>query len=202
MTIFSYILNYLFASKFGPTQEMQEKVESFRTKATELRNSPEADYDALQEFQAEMMAFMKVVFKKQLVPLCVRSLVFLGIFAIIGIFYGDYRSGLLSFPILFFGTGWIAVYFLWSILLGFAFWGIRRLYKKITGKTIGSNNMTQITREISQVSRILMGRQQAMSFMGQSSNRVVERPMEPAWKRKLRESKDIGTGDLGNEEEN
>jgi len=53
---------------------------------------------------------------------------------LIGGVYAGYVDNLLPFPILFFGSGWFAVYFLFSISFSFILYGLKRLYRKLTGK--------------------------------------------------------------------
>jgi hypothetical protein len=88
------------------------------------------------ELQQESMELSKQMMKKQLIPSCVRCLIFLGIFAVIGVFYANYSEGLLPFPILFFGSGWFAIYFLFSITFSLIIYGLKRLYRKLTGKEV------------------------------------------------------------------
>jgi hypothetical protein len=112
------------------------------------------------------MELTKLMMKKQMIPSCVRCFIFIGIFTVIGIVYTDYGEGLLPFPILFFGSGWFAVYFLFSITFSLTLYGIKRLYRKLTGKEVKRNkpsiigmassksgdseNNFQLTRQISE----------------------------------------------------
>jgi len=72
--------------------------------------------------------------KKQIIPLCVRCFIFLGIFGILGIFFAQYATGLLPFPVLLIGDGWFSVYILSSISLSLLIYLLKRIYRKMTGK--------------------------------------------------------------------
>jgi hypothetical protein len=84
---------------------------------------------------------MRTMMKKQMVPLCLRCFIFIGIFMVLGVIYSEYTSGLLPFPILIFGSGWLALYVIFSFYFAFVIWGI----KKLTG--VGTSS-TKSAREI------------------------------------------------------
>ena len=126
------VLNYILGLRKDVLREMRQKVLNLqeRMKNAQLIGDPQM----MIQLQKESTQFMKLMMKKQLVPMCVRCLLFIGIFAILGIFYAPYDRGLLPFPLLFFGTGWIAIYFIFSISFTLLIYGVKRIYKKVTGK--------------------------------------------------------------------
>lgn len=136
MTIGMIALGMIFNKIMGINPEVAKE---FRDKATNLQERMRtaqmmADGQQMMKLQKESMQLTKQMMKKQLVPTCIRCVIFLVIFAILGIVYAEYSSGLLPFPILIFGNGWVALYFLFSIGFSLLIWGSKKLYKKITGK--------------------------------------------------------------------
>jgi len=118
----------------------KEKIKEFREKALNIqermRNAQVVgDIQMLTQLQRETMQFTKQIMIKQFIPLCLRCVIFIGIFGILGVIYADYQVGLLPFPVLIFGNGWVALYFIFSISFSLIIYGVKRLYKKITGKT-------------------------------------------------------------------
>jgi len=128
----SEILNKIMGLNMDTARELREKSRNLQERMKTARltgNSQE-----MLELQHESMALTKVMMKKQMIPSCVRCFIFIGIFALIGGVYAGYADNLLPFPILFFGSGWFAVYFLFSISFSFILYGLKRLYRKLTGK--------------------------------------------------------------------
>ncbi len=128
----SEILNRVFGLNMDTAREMREnsKLLQERMKTARLTGNSQE----MIELQQESIALTKVMMKKQMIPSCVRCIIFVGIFGLIGGIYIDYDKNLLPFPILFFGTGWLAVYFLFSITFSLILYGSKRLYRKLTGK--------------------------------------------------------------------
>ncbi len=128
----SEILNRVFGLNMDTAREMKENSRNLQERMKTARltgNSQE-----MVALQQESMALTKVMMKKQMIPSCVRCAIFMGIFGLIGGIYIAYGENLLPFPILFFGTGWFAVYFLFSISFSLILYGLKRLYRKLTGK--------------------------------------------------------------------
>ena len=128
----SEILNRVFGLNMDTAREMREnsKLLQERMKTARLTGNSQEMF----ELQRESIALTKVMMKKQMIPSCVRCAIFMGIFWLIGGIFAGYAEGLLPFPILFFGTGWFAIYFLFSISFSLILYGIKRLYRKLTGK--------------------------------------------------------------------
>ena len=131
MVAFSMILNKLMGLDPKSAKDFREKATNLQERMRNAQST--ADTEQLYRLQQESVQLYKEMMKKQLLPSCVRCFIFWGIFAIIGVFYNPYGA-LLDFPILFFGDGWVAVYFLFSIGISLLIYLIKRIYRKITGK--------------------------------------------------------------------
>lgn len=130
----SELLNRILGINMGAARELREKSQNLqeRMRTARLTGNPQE----MIELQQESMELTKLMMKKQMIPSCVRCFIFIGIFAVIGVVYANYAEGLLPFPILFFGSGWFAIYFLFSIAFSLIIYGFKRLYRKLTGKEI------------------------------------------------------------------
>jgi len=136
----SELLNRIFGLNMGAARDLREKSVNLqqRMRTAKFSGNPQE----MLEIQKESMELTKQMMKKQMIPSCVRCLIFLGIFALIGGFYANYVNNLLPFPILFFGSGWFAVYFLFSIAFSLIIYGFKRLYRKLTGKEVNRRRMS------------------------------------------------------------
>lgn len=143
MVAVGMILNKIFGLNTEKIKEMREKALNVQERMKTIQLT--GDRQQMLEIQRESMQITKEMMKKQLVPTCIRCIIFLVIFAIIGFIYSDYSSGLLPFPILIFGDGWVAIYFLFSIAFTLIIWGVKKLYKKLTGK---EDSTRRASREI------------------------------------------------------
>jgi hypothetical protein len=148
MIIFGMILNILLGLSREKMAEFKEQALSLRER---IRNAQViGDMQMMAQVQRETLQFTKKMMVRQFVPLCVRCFIFIGIFAILQLFYAEYNKGLLPFPILFFGDGWIALYFVFSISFSLIIFGIRKLYKRYTGKDIATqSNLREIMELVS-----------------------------------------------------
>jgi len=160
----SEILNRIMGVQSGAVREIQEKAKNLRERMRTAQLTGNAQI--MLELQRESMELTKLMMKKQMIPQCVRCFIFMGIFAVIGIVYAGYAEGLLPFPILIFGSGWFAVYFLFSITFSLILYGFKRLYRKLTGKEVkrvkpsilgmasskaeDSESVIQLTRQINE----------------------------------------------------
>ncbi|MFW9875677.1 MAG: hypothetical protein ACFFG0_21450 [Candidatus Thorarchaeota archaeon] len=140
ITIGMIILGMILNKVLGLSKE---KILEFKERASNLqeriRNAQAiGDIQMMAQLQRETLQFTKQIMLRQFIPLCLRCFIFIGIFAILGFIYSDYNSGLIPFPILIFGNGWVAFYFLFSIGFSLLIFGMKMLYKRITGKDISS----------------------------------------------------------------
>ena len=119
MVIFSTLLNRIFGLKLEDMKELQTRVLNQQERMRNARAL--GDMQMMQELQMESTELMKIMMKKQFMPMCVRCIIFMGIFAVIGIIYAPYDF-------------WFITYFLFSLLFSFSAMGIRYAYKKLTHK--------------------------------------------------------------------
>ena len=134
MFIFGIVLNKILGKSKETIKDFTEKALNLKER---MRNAQVLDDTQLMsQLQREMMQLTKQTMLKQFIPICLRCSIFIGIFAVLSFIYTDYDSGLLPFPLLFFGSGWFAFYFLFSISISLIAYGVKRLYKKLTGKDI------------------------------------------------------------------
>ncbi|NVM37487.1 MAG: hypothetical protein HWN81_17965 [Candidatus Lokiarchaeota archaeon] len=132
MIVLGMVLNFVLGLRKEALSEMRKKALNLQER---IKNAQQlGDYQLMVQTQQESIQFMKQMMKKQFIPLCIRCVFFLGIFAVLGFIYSDYNSGLLPFPLLIFGSGWIAFYIIFSFSISLILYGVKRLYKKITGK--------------------------------------------------------------------
>ncbi len=146
MVALGLILNKFLGINLQSARELRDKAQNIQ----ERMRTAQATGNAQEMFalQRDSTALMKQMMKKQLIPSCIRCVVFLGIFALIGVFYMNYASGLLPFVIPLLGDGWVAVYFLFSIGFSLLLWGVKKLYRKLTGKV---DARSKISKEILEV---------------------------------------------------
>jgi len=128
MVIFSTFLNRIFGLKLEKMKELQERVLNHQERMRNARAL--GDMQMMQELQMESVALMKTMMKKQFLPMCVRCIVFIGIFAVIGLIYAPYDF-------------WFITYFLFSLLFSFSAMGIRYAYKKVTHKEDNTRSMSR-----------------------------------------------------------
>jgi hypothetical protein len=132
MVAFGLIFNYIFGLTGKKMKDMREKAKSLQER---LKNAQMVgDPQMMQQVQMEAMSMTKDMMKRQFIPMCIRCILFLGIFFLLSFIYSDYKSGVLPFEIPLIGDGWFAVYFLFSFAFSILFYLIRFIYKKITGR--------------------------------------------------------------------
>lgn len=191
MIALGMFLNYILGLRKDVLREMRQKVLNLqeRMKNAQLIGDPQM----MIQLQKESTQFMKLMMKKQLVPMCVRCLLFIGIFAILGIFYAPYDRGLLPFPLLFFGTGWIAIYFIFSISFSLLIYGVKRIYKKVTGKETKTQSsfreimaMVSPTRQSSEPRFQISSRPQYQLNDSEGKNGISS-PRKDSWKERIEE---------------
>ena len=136
MVILGMILNRVLGLRKENLRNLKEKSQNLQDR---MRNAQLiGDPQLMTQLQREAIILTKTLMKKQLVPSCVRCIIFIGIFGILSLIYGRYTN-LLPFPFLF-GSGWVSVYFIFSIVFSLSIYGIKRLYRKLTGKETKSQN--------------------------------------------------------------
>ena len=119
LVIFGYILNWILGLK---PQVMKEIRDNARNLQERLRQAQVLGDELLMfQLQQETMDLMKQMLKKQLAPMAIRCVIFLGIFALLSFHFGNYEF-------------WFWVYFAFSLGFSLLAFGIRKLFLKITGK--------------------------------------------------------------------
>lgn len=141
MVALSEVLNRILGTNMEAARELREKSQDLQERMRTARLT--GNQYEMQELQQESLELSKQMMKKQMIPSCVRCLIFWGIFAVIGFVYADYVAGLLPFDLLFFGSGWFAIYFLFSISFSLILYGFKRLYRKLTGKEVKRNKASR-----------------------------------------------------------
>jgi uncharacterized membrane protein (DUF106 family) len=132
ITVFSVLFNKFFGLNREESRKVQEKMRNLQD---QMKNAQViGDYQEMKRLQQESMEITKDMMKKQLLPLCIRCIIFFGIYALLGVIYAPYGANLVPFTIPLFGSGWFAIYFLSYLGFSLSFYGIRKLYKKLTGK--------------------------------------------------------------------
>ncbi|TFG24643.1 MAG: DUF106 domain-containing protein [Promethearchaeota archaeon] len=177
MVAFSMILNKIMGLDPKSAKEIREKAKNLQERMRNAQST--SDSQQLHSLQQESMQLYKEMMKKQLLPSCVRCFIFWGIFAIIGLFYNPYGA-LLDFPILFFGDGWVAVYFLFSIGISLLIYLIKRIYRKITGKQ--DPRKTDITEIRSMLSGTSSGTEETF----QMESNLVDNNRNDSWKERIK----------------
>ncbi len=167
-------LNHYLGLTKETLQDMRKKALNFRER---MKNAQlMGDYQQLAQIQQESAQFMKIMMKKQMIPLCLRCIIFIGIFMVLGLIYADYESGLLPFPLLIFGSGWVAIYLIFSIFFSLLIWGVKRL--------TGMGGKTQSTvKEIMG----LVSPQQGVGLSSYATSNVPDEPRKDSWKDRIEE---------------
>ena len=130
ITVFMVFLSQLFQKKFALSQESQMSMQADITDLQDQMKNAKGDMQQMEQLNAEMMLIMKNMSKKQLIPMLARSMLFIGLFAILGWIYGDYKEGLLPFKVLF-GDGYIGLYITLSMVLSLGIVLIKLGIKKL-----------------------------------------------------------------------
>ncbi|MFX0179906.1 MAG: hypothetical protein ACFE78_06930 [Candidatus Hodarchaeota archaeon] len=146
MVALSSILNKFLGINLQTARELRDKALKIQERMRIAQAT--GNVQEMYTMQRESTVLMKQMMKKQLIPSCIRCVVFLGIFALIGIFYVNYATDVLPFGIPLLGDGWLAVYFLFSIGFSLLIWGLKKLYRKLTGKI---DPRSKISKEILEV---------------------------------------------------
>lgn len=133
ITTIVYFSRFVFNKIFG--QSASERREFIKkTKEMQKRlNQTMGDAEEFKRLQKEYMGLMKQMMVKQMIPMCVCCITFWVLWAILGIIYADYSTGLIFFPVLFFGDGWAGLYILTSFSIFGVSYLIRLVYRKIKG---------------------------------------------------------------------
>ena len=194
------ILSQLFQKKFGtsPKEQMQMQLElkDLQDRMRQAQNNPQM----MATMQQEMMEIMQKTMKNQMLPMLLRSVLFLGILGILRLFYGQYNE-IFPFPILFFGKGWFAVYFIVSIICSIIIALVKKIRRSLNPdaqpqeqpvdqiRALKQNSFQQPQRGMAgrDLSQGMMGNQYPPTMMQPSGNPNTARPPSKTkdWKQKL-----------------
>lgn len=174
MIALGMVLNHFLGLTKETMEDMRKKALNFRERMKNAQLT--GDYQQLAQIQQESAQFMKVMMKKQMIPLCLRCIIFIGIFMVLGLIYADYESGLLPFPLLIFGSGWVAIYLIFSLFFSLLIWGVKRL----TG--MGGKTQTEV-REIMGI----VSPQQGVGLSSYVSSNASDEPRKDSWKDRIEE---------------
>ncbi len=174
MIALGMVLNHFLGLTKETMQDMRKRALNFRERMKNAQLT--GDYQQLAQIQQESAQFMKVMMKKQMIPLCLRCIIFIGIFMVLGLIYADYESGLLPFPLLIFGSGWVAIYLIFSIFFSLFIWAVKRL----TG--MGTKTQTEV-REIMGI----VSPQQGVGLSSYATSNIPDEPRKDSWKDRIEE---------------
>ena len=119
LVILGYILNWILGLKPDAMREIRDNARNLQER---LRQAQILGDELLMfQLQQETMSLMKQMLKKQLAPMLIRCVIFLGIFALLSFYYGRYEF-------------WFWVYFAFSLGFSLLAFGLRKVYLKLTGK--------------------------------------------------------------------
>ena len=182
MTIFSMLLNKILGLKKEEMKKIREQALNLRER---MRNAQVlGDPQLLIQIQKETMQLTNQMMKKQLVPMCLRCFIFIGIFTTLSFILADYDSGLLPFPLWIFGSGWFAIYFLFSISFSLLIFGLKKLYKRyILRETKSQSYLREIMGILSPTSGISLSDSTQSQTTSQTSSEVVD-----SWKDRIKNS--------------
>ena len=181
MIVLGMILNYFLGLRKEVVRDMRKKALNLRER---MKNSQLiGDNQMMAKLQQESVQFMKLMMKKQMIPMCLRCFIFIGLFMILGFIYSGYESGLLPFPLLIFGSGWLALYIIFSLYFTLFIWGVKRL--------TGMGTKTQSTvKEIMGIVSPQQGtglRSYSTSSMQERMKDYKEVPRKDSWKERIEE---------------
>jgi uncharacterized membrane protein (DUF106 family) len=126
MVSFGLILNKLLGINPESAKEIQEQAKRLQDRMRTAQTL--GDFQMMRQLQQESMQLTRQMMSKQFLPQCIRLILFLIIFYVIGFIYANYESGLLPFKI-FNNDGWFSIYLIFSIAFSLLFSLIKRIYK-------------------------------------------------------------------------
>ncbi|TFG19922.1 MAG: hypothetical protein EU530_04845 [Promethearchaeota archaeon] len=86
MTTISQLFRHFFGMKPEKSMAMQQRLRELQEEMMAARDDPET----LAAIQQEAMSTYRTTMRKQLIPSCISSLLFLGIWWVVGSLFGDY----------------------------------------------------------------------------------------------------------------
>ena len=130
MTVVIVIISQWSQKKFALSPESQMKMQTDIKDLQDRMKYAKGDMQQMEQLNAEMMLVMKDMSKKQMIPMLIRSALFLGFWALLGWIYADYKTGLLDFKVLF-GDGYAGLYITLSLSLSLLIMLVKIAMKKL-----------------------------------------------------------------------
>jgi hypothetical protein len=116
MLLFSQLFNKFFGIKASDQMATQEHIRELQQELLENQDDP----NELMRLQGEMAQIMRKMMSKTILPMCIRCVIFWGIFWILGIRFAGVN---------FIGGGYFPFYIVVSIGISIAMYYIKRLFK-------------------------------------------------------------------------
>jgi len=135
ITVVINILTQWFSKKFSLSQEVQMNMQADIKDLQDRMKYAKGDMQQMEQLNAEMMVVMKDMSKKQMIPMLVRSLIFFGLWALLGWIYADWKEDLLPFKLLF-GNGYAGLYITFSLVLSLGIALIKMAIKKLNPEKV------------------------------------------------------------------
>lgn len=128
MVAFGLVLNKILGINPEAAKQMQEDVRNLQERMRTAQTL--GDYQMMRQLQHESMQLTRQMMTKQFLPQCLRLILFLVIFYVIGFIYADYNTGLLPFTI-FNDDGWFSVYLIFSVSFSLIYYLLKKFFKYI-----------------------------------------------------------------------
>ncbi len=188
LVIFGRFFNKFFGLTAKGMKKYREEARNLQERFNNARIV--GDVQMLLQVQTDIKLLTKQMMKRQFLPMCLRCFIFLGIIIVLMIIYAPYGSALLPFPLLFFGSGWFAIYFLFSLGFSLLFYVIKKIYKKMTGKEEKSASflrelMSMIVPSQNLSDNMINIQNPSGIQIPQSMNNNKDEPKESSWKDRL-----------------
>ena len=148
MIIIGMVFNKVWGVKQSNFMELKNNLSNLQERMKNAQMM--GDIRQMKQLQLEANQMFKSLIFKQFLPLCVRCILFLGVWIVLTFIFRDYNTGLLPFQIPILGDGWFALYFLFSLGFFLLIYAIKKLYKKLAGKEEGKPSMfKQLMKDLS-----------------------------------------------------
>ncbi len=135
MTVVIVIISQWSQKKYALSPESQMKMQTDIKDLQDRMKYAKGDMQQMEQLNAEMMLVMKDMSKKQMIPMLIRSVLFLGFWALLGWIYSDYKNGLLPFKVLF-GDGYAGLYITLSLSISLLIMLVKLVMKKLNPEKI------------------------------------------------------------------
>ncbi len=135
ITVVINVFSQWFTKKFSLSQESQMSMQADIKDLQDRMKYAKGDVQQMEQLNAEMMVVMKDMSKKQMIPMFIRSLVFFGLWGLLGLIYGDWKEGLLPFKLLF-GDGYAGLYITFSLVLSLGIALVKMAIKKLNPEKV------------------------------------------------------------------